>query len=136
MRHSQDTPSRFPRGWAPVHRLRADGENIGTPVGRPAPLPLSAAISVSKKPRTGVLCRLRALLAPRIGQGSDRPWAPQPSREARLQSVAFKLECILDELDEIDAQRIAIDVCMALERVRAQLATTDATATPALVADH
>lgn len=136
MRHSQDTPSRFPRGWARVHRLRAEGENIGTPVGRPAPTPLGAAISVSKKPRTGVLSRLRALLAPKIGQGGDRPWAPQPSREARLQIVAFKLESILDELDELGAQRIAIDVCMALERVKAHLAAADATATPAPVADR
>jgi hypothetical protein len=41
--------------------------------------------------------------------------------EVRLRAVAVRLEAILDELDVLGAQRIAIDVCMALERVRARL---------------
>lgn len=57
------------------------------------------------------------------GAGPGATVAIAPTRCQRLRNVAFSLEALLDELDELGAQRIAIDVCMALERVKAQLAS-------------
>ena len=44
-----------------------------------------------------------------------------PSREDRLQNLGFRLESILAELDELGLQRSAIDVCSALERIKARI---------------
>ncbi|QGN54094.1 hypothetical protein [Novosphingobium sp. Gsoil 351] len=57
-------------------------------------------------------------MAPCAGAVGTAP----PTRDARLHALARKLESILDELDELGAQRVAIDVCMALERIKVQLA--------------
>ena len=73
-----------------------------------------------------LLARVLGLLPVRIAQGGVGSAARPPSREARLLAVASKLEAILDELDELGVQRIAIDVCMALERLRENLAADDA----------
>jgi len=40
-------------------------------------------------------------------------------------SIAHRLEAILGELDDLGLQRIAIDVCMALERMKARIAEGD-----------
>lgn len=47
------------------------------------------------------------------------------SRRDRLQAVAQRLEQILAELDDFGDQRSAIDVCMALNRLQAQIAHCD-----------
>ena len=45
-----------------------------------------------------------------------------PFREDRLQNLGFRLESILAELDELGLQRSAIDICSALERIKARIA--------------
>lgn len=77
----------------------------------------------------GWLGRFRQVLAS-VGLTMFQPWppradAPTHSRRARLQSIALRLEAILDELDKLGSQRTAIDVCVALERIRAQFADCD-----------
>ena len=128
MRHRSGTPSHFPRAWARVHRLGANGGTVGMAAGGTLSRPSAAARSNSRGSAKGFLCLLRSLFSRLTGRPGSPACAAQPSREARLQAIAFKLETILDELDEIGAQRIAIDVCMALERVKAQLVADDATA--------
>lgn len=51
--------------------------------------------------------------------------APPASQRARLESIALRLEAILGELDDLGSQRTAIDVCVALERIRGQIADRD-----------
>lgn len=46
---------------------------------------------------------------------------PIATRPERLRQVALALETLLDELDALEVQRAAIDVCMALERIKAML---------------
>ena len=61
----------------------------------------------------------------RIEDGAIGRRAERPPRELHLASIAQRLEVILGELDDLSLQRISIDVCMALDRVRAQLADRD-----------
>lgn len=74
--------------------------------------------------------RMRAFVWGLIGMRINRFGATPTDRKARLHNLAVKLEAILGELDDLGAQRIAIDVCMALERVRLHLAADDDAATP------
>lgn len=69
--------------------------------------------------------RLRTFVSRLIGVRIKRFGTTPLGREARLHNLSVKLEGILGELDDLGAQRIAIDVCMALERVRAHLAAAD-----------
>jgi len=59
-----------------------------------------------------------------VDRAADLPLGEQ-SRRIRLRSIAHRLEAILAELDDLGLQRIAIDVCMALERVKARIAEGD-----------
>lgn len=45
-----------------------------------------------------------------------------PSHQDRLENLRFRLESILAELDDLGLQRPAIDVCIALERIKARIA--------------
>ena len=54
---------------------------------------------------------------------ANRPAEQAPgSRRAHLRSIASRLETILGELDELGLQRTAIDVCMAVDRIKGHLA--------------
>ena len=44
-----------------------------------------------------------------------------PSHQDRLHDLRFRLESILAELDELGLERSAIDICTALERIKAQI---------------
>ena len=66
--------------------------------------------------------------------GLARPHAPSrqaeqthAARRACLRMIAFRLESILGDLDELGSRRTAIDVCMALERIEAHLADCERT---------
>lgn len=115
----------FARARTRVQQQDANGETIGIPVGGLPSTLLGIAGSPSRTIVVSLVARFRGLLLQLPSQRGSQASAVQPSREARLKAVAFKLEAILDELDEIAAQRIAIDVCMALERVRLALAAGD-----------
>lgn len=89
--------------------------------------------------KPGRASRLRRLLV-RLGVAWHAPVRPRrqspgagttaapAGRQARLQDLASRLAAILDELDALGLQRTAIDVCMALESVKAQIAGCDTAA--------
>ena len=121
MNHSRPGPRRFQRNWSgarqsdaqsdsPACRRRAEASN-----GKLQSFPIIGSM----------LAWLAPLLNPRPVRFAQKPAASFVDDKVRLQTVAVKLEALLDELDDLGFQRIAIDVCMALERVQAKLAESD-----------
>ena len=121
--HRNPSHRRFPRSWARVRQLaarqdRAVAEPGFRKVGQAA---AAGPFALARR----LLARVSRLLLAKGAQEGERSATHAPGREARLLAVASKLEAILDELDELGVQRIAIDVCMALERLRERLAADD-----------
>lgn len=77
----------------------------------------------------GLFAQVRLIARAVFGAGARRAQlrdAPEISRRTRLITVARHLETVLDELDALGSQRTAIDICMALERIRLQIAACEA----------
>lgn len=122
MKHSPQAGLRFPLTLQRLHSLGSS--DADDEVAAPEPLPRATVLR--RKP----IRRLLALFAGRLAGPTPRPAPPvaaMATRNDRLRALAARLEAILDELDAVGAQRVAIDVCMALERIKATLAVEQAT---------
>ena len=121
MKHPPQPGLRFP---LTLQRLRSLGpSDVDDEVAEREALPL--ATGSRGKPIRRLLVLFAELLPSRVTHRRQARVGATVMREDRLRTLASKLEAILDELDAVGAQRVAIDVCMALERIRATLAAEE-----------
>ena len=81
-------------------------------------------MTTGKQKRECLLHRVIVYIRPgwlRDDQHLRMALARRPSHQDRLENLRFRLESILAELDELGLQRSAIDICTALERIKARI---------------